>query len=151
VQLQNTNSVQPITTILLNEAQASDDLLGGEGIIEFLESTVSMLFSLSASASPGSAIDLQFPPTESILGSLAILFNAANGVNSNYGTLIDLLESVEDFLRRVAVYVRIPSTAVVDETMFDIVVELLGLTTKSYVGGRNKRPIIILSRCWCRR
>jgi hypothetical protein len=58
VQLQNTNSVQFITTILKNEAQASSHLLGGDRIMNFLESTVSMLFSLSATTSLGSAIGL---------------------------------------------------------------------------------------------
>jgi hypothetical protein len=72
------------------------------------------------------------------------LNQAANGVNSNFGALVDLLESVEGFLRRLAIYVRIPRTAVIDETVFNIIVELLSvlaLATKRFKQGRSSESV----------
>jgi hypothetical protein len=72
------------------------------------------------------------------------LNQAANGVNSNYGALVDLLESIEGFLRRAAIYIWIPPTAVMDETVFNIIVELLSvlaLATKKFKQGRSSEYV----------
>jgi hypothetical protein len=51
LQLQNLHSVESITTILKHEARASSDLLGSARVTQFIENTVSVLFTLSATAS----------------------------------------------------------------------------------------------------
>jgi hypothetical protein len=58
LQLQNPHSVESITTMLIDGARASHDLLGSDKITKALESTIRMLFSLSATASFGDAIGL---------------------------------------------------------------------------------------------
>jgi hypothetical protein len=57
-QLQNPHSVESITTVLKYEARASSDLLGGDEMINSIECTVSMLFTLSATPSFGDATGL---------------------------------------------------------------------------------------------
>jgi hypothetical protein len=58
MQLQNCNSTKSITTIFECEIRASCDLLRSDRIMEALESIVSMLFTLSTTASFGDAIGL---------------------------------------------------------------------------------------------
>jgi hypothetical protein len=45
--------------------------------------------------------------------------------NPNHGSLVDLLESIECFLKRVDIYTRIPPTPTTDEMVFKIILELL--------------------------
>jgi hypothetical protein len=58
LQIQNLHSVKSITGILENEARASRDLLGSDRIVNTIESTVSMLFTLSAATSFDDAIGM---------------------------------------------------------------------------------------------
>ena len=58
---------------------------------------------------------------------------AAKGIISNFDALIDLLESIENFLNRLDIYTRIPPTPAMDEVVVKILVEListLGLVTE---------------------
>jgi len=58
LQIQNLHSVKSIIGILENEARASSGLLGSDRIMKSIESTVSMLFTLSAAASFDDAIGM---------------------------------------------------------------------------------------------
>ena len=58
VQLQDPDSVQSITTVLVHEARPSSDLLGGDKSTKSIESIVSILFTLSTTACLGDAIGL---------------------------------------------------------------------------------------------
>ena len=58
VQLQHFNSIEAITTILKYEARVSSGLLGYDGIVKSIESTVSSIFSISSTASFSEAIVL---------------------------------------------------------------------------------------------
>ena len=51
LQIQNLHSIKSITGILENEARAFSDILGRDRIMNSIESTVSVLFTLSAAAS----------------------------------------------------------------------------------------------------
>ena len=85
-----------------------------------------------------------FPPAKSIQAGLAILLDvcaalqiicrypcdievdqAANGITSSWGALIELLQSIEHFLNRLNIYMRIPHTPTMDEIVVKIIVELL--------------------------
>ena len=64
---------------------------------------------------------------------------AAKGVIDSYDALIDLLESIEHFLKRLDIYTKIPSTPTMDEIVVKIIVEListLALATKEIKQGR---------------
>ena len=68
---------------------------------------------------------------------------AAKGIIPNCDALIDLLESIEHFLRRLDMYIRIPSTPAIDEMVVKIIVELLstlGLATRELKQGRLSEP-----------
>lgn len=93
VQLQHPHTIESITAILKYEARVSSGLLGCDRILKSIESTVSILFSLSATGSFSGAIVLvrkearrsnahipdefsqPYPPAKSILAGLAILFS----------------------------------------------------------------------------
>jgi len=51
----------------------------------------------------------------------------AKGRISNCDVLIDLLESVEQFVNRVDIYTRIPSATKMDEIVIKILVELISM------------------------
>jgi hypothetical protein len=92
VQLQSCRSIESITTVLTREARASTGFSAeSDRIITSIKCTISMLFTLSASASFGDAIDLvrkgdlmaslnipdrslqPYPPAKALLAGLAIL------------------------------------------------------------------------------
>jgi hypothetical protein len=52
-QIQNLQSVDSVTAMLKHEARAASDLLGTDRTMNSIESTVSMLFTLSVAASFG--------------------------------------------------------------------------------------------------
>jgi hypothetical protein len=58
VQLQHPHSIEAITAILKYEARVSSGLLGCDGIVKSIESTVAMLFSISSTSSFSDAIVL---------------------------------------------------------------------------------------------
>jgi len=69
----------------------------------------------------------------------------AKGVNSNHGSLVDLLESLEHFLKRVDIYTRIPPTPATDDIVFKILLELLStlaLATKELKQGRSSESAL---------
>ncbi len=55
MQLKNSHSVDSFTTLLRHEARAFSDLQGSDTIMKLIESTVSILYTLSATASFGEA------------------------------------------------------------------------------------------------
>ena len=85
-----------------------------------------------------------FPPAKAVQAGLAVLLGvcavrlfiyayhcdiqmnqSAKGVISSGDTLVDLLESIEQFVNRLDVYTRIPLTPVIVEIVVKIMVELL--------------------------
>jgi len=65
---------------------------------------------------------------------------AAKGVISSFDALVDLLESIEYFLKRLDIYTRIPATPAMDEIVVKILVELLttlALATRELKQGRS--------------
>jgi hypothetical protein len=73
------------------------------------------------------------------------MYQAAKGVVDSYDALIDLLESMEHFLKRLDIYTRIPPTPVMDELVVKITVEListLALATKELKQGRPSESVL---------
>ena len=68
----------------------------------------------------------------------------AKGVTASYDALVDLLESIEHFLRRLDIYTRIPSSPAMDEIVIKIIVELLStlaLATRELNQGRPSESV----------
>jgi len=74
----------------------------------------------------------------------------------SYDTLVDLLESIEHFLKRLDIYTEIPPTPAVDELVAKIIVELLStlaLATKELKQGRLSESLfadMLYSSAQCR-
>ena len=71
---------------------------------------------------------------------------AAKGVISGFGALVDLLESIERFLSRLEIYARIPPTIAMDEAMTKIMVELLStlaLAIRELKQGRSSESVVV--------
>ena len=50
---------------------------------------------------------------------------AADGLDSNYGAPVDLLQSIEHCLKQTDIYTRNPPTPALDEMVFNIILGLL--------------------------
>ncbi len=79
-------------------------------------------------------------------------YQAVKGVIDDYNRLVDLFESIEQFLNRLEIYTKVPHTVAMTEIIVKILVELLSilaLTTKQIKQGRmflSRRQIICR---WC--
>ena len=65
-------------------------------------------------------------------------------VNS-YDSLVDLLEAIEHFLKRLDIYMELPPTPTMNELVVKIMVELLStlaLTTKELKQGRSSESVL---------
>ena len=69
---------------------------------------------------------------------------AFKGVGSDLNALVDLLESVEHFLKRLDIYTKVPPTPAMTEIVAKIMVELLStlaLATKQIRQGRPSESV----------
>jgi len=67
------------------------------------------------------------------------VYQAASGVSSGYDALLNLFESLGNFLSRLEIYTQVPPTPMMTDIIIKIVVELLhmlGLATKQIQQGR---------------
>ena len=73
-----------------------------------------------------------------------IPYQAIKGAIDSYDALVDLLESIEDFLNRLDIYTRIPPTVAMTEIVVKILVELLStlaLVTKQIKQGKPSESV----------
>ena len=71
-------------------------------------------------------------------------YQAVKGVIDSYDVLIDLLESIENFLHRLDIYTKIPPTVGMTEMIVKILVELLstlGVVTKQIKQGKSSESV----------
>ena len=69
---------------------------------------------------------------------------AARCVTSSWDPLVELLESIENFLNRLNIYTRIPRTLVMDEIVVKIMAELLStlaVATRELKQGRPSESV----------
>ena len=70
---------------------------------------------------------------------------AASCVTSSWDALVELLESIENFLNRLNIYTHIPRTPAMDDIIVKIMLELLStlaLATRELKQGRSSEPIL---------
>ena len=73
------------------------------------------------------------------------VYQAAKRVDSSKDMLVELLESIETFLKRLAIYTQIPPTASLDEMVVKIMMELLStiaLATKGIEKERSSKSFV---------
>jgi hypothetical protein len=71
-------------------------------------------------------------------------FQAFKGVSADFDALVDLLESIEHFLKRLDIYTKVPPTPAMTEIVVKILVELLStlaLATKQIRQGRLSESV----------
>lgn len=64
---------------------------------------------------------------------------------SSYDALVDLLQSIECFVRCLGIYTRIPHTTALDEVLVRILTELLSifaLATKAFEQGQSSEAVL---------
>jgi hypothetical protein len=69
---------------------------------------------------------------------------AFKGVSADFDALVDLLESIEHFLKRLDIYTKVPPTPAMTEIVVKILVELLStlaLATKQIRQGRPSKSV----------
>ncbi|KAN0121113.1 hypothetical protein V8E52_003701 [Russula decolorans] len=104
-----------------------------------LNGDVSVLSTLSAS--PTSAT--LSPCHNAIHAGIAILLSAVKGINANHEALVDLLESIEHFVKRLDIYSKICPAPAMPEIVVKILVEPLSVLamaaklTKKRFGEKN--------------
>src|SRR5216683_3366994 len=70
---------------------------------------------------------------------------AASCVTSSWDALVELLESIENFLNHLDIYTRIPRTLVMDEMVVKIMAELLStlaVATREVKQGRRSESVL---------
>ncbi|KAF8259081.1 hypothetical protein EI94DRAFT_1790681 [Lactarius quietus] len=143
IRLQSCDSADAISAVLQEQAQAFHKFRGGDGkLISWLKRTVHVLYTLSTSSALGAGVGLPFPPANAIFAGIGILLTAIKDVSASYDALVDLFESIENFLRRLDIYTKIPPTTAMTEIIVKILVELLStlaLATRQVNQGRLKK------------
>jgi len=72
-------------------------------------------------------------------------WQAVKDTSASYDTLVDLLESIEGFLNRLAIYTKLSLTPIMAEIIVKILVELLStlaVVTKQVEQGRSSESIL---------
>jgi hypothetical protein len=72
------------------------------------------------------------------------VYQAVKGSIDSYDALVDLLESIENFLIRLEIYTKIPPTVAMTEIVIKILVELLStlaLATKQVQQGKPSESV----------
>ena len=73
------------------------------------------------------------------------MIQSAKGIKFNCDALVDLLESIEHFLKRLTIYTRMPLSPAMDEIVIKILVEListLALVTEELKQRRSSESVL---------
>ena len=73
------------------------------------------------------------------------MYQAARRVESSNDIFVNLLESIEGFLKRLAIYTQITPIAALDEMVIKIMMELLSTiaqATKAFEKERSSEPVV---------
>ncbi|KAI0292985.1 hypothetical protein B0F90DRAFT_193652 [Multifurca ochricompacta] len=140
IKLIHCQDADSVISILQQEANKFNKFRGEDGnVMKWIKRTVHVLYSLSTSGVLGNSLGLSFPPANAIFAGIGILLGAIKDVSSSYDALVDLFESMENFLRRLDIYTKIPSTTAMTAIVVKILIEFLStlaLATEQVKQGR---------------
>ncbi|KAH9986995.1 hypothetical protein BJV74DRAFT_508193 [Russula compacta] len=143
VQLERCSSVESVTEVLQQQAQAFREFRGSNNrIATLLRHTVQIIHKLSAHVVRGEDIVLPISFVKTIHTCIGTLLSTVKDVSASYDALVDLLESISNFLRRLDIYTKIPPTMAMTELIVKILVQListLAVATKQIKQGRLKK------------
>ncbi|KAH9967917.1 Spc7 kinetochore protein-domain-containing protein [Russula dissimulans] len=139
--LQNCHSTEDILQLLLERETAFKEYRDKyRRLIDSLRPVVQVVHIFSGTLSKAANL-VPFPPTKAIFAGIDILLSAVISITTSYDALIQLFESVANFLRRLHIYTQIP----LSPTTFDVLVRIMGeilsvlaLATRQINEGRFK-------------
>ncbi len=79
------------------------------------------------------------------------MYQAAKGIETSSAARVDLLESIEHFLRWIEIYAQIPHTPILGEMVVEIVLEFLStlaLATKELEQGPSSECVLVDELCY---
>ncbi|KAH9161011.1 hypothetical protein EDB89DRAFT_1914149 [Lactarius sanguifluus] len=140
-QLQACDSPAAILAVLQDQVrQFEQSRSSDEGLRRWINPTINVLYAFSATL--GEGVGLVFPPAKVIFTGAGVLLLAAKDVEASQDLLIDVFERVENFFRRLEIYVDVPPTPAMTDMMVKIMVEvldILGTATKEMKQSRFKK------------
>ncbi|KAH9965156.1 hypothetical protein BJV74DRAFT_799613 [Russula compacta] len=126
IQLDRCNSVESITELFQQQAEAFREFReGNHKILTLLKRAVQVLYKLSASATLAEHIGLPESPVKMIHTCIGTLLSTVKDVSASYDALVDLLESISNFLERLDIYTKIPPTTAMSKIIVKILVQLI--------------------------
>ncbi|KAH9958154.1 hypothetical protein BC827DRAFT_1156957 [Russula dissimulans] len=136
--LENCNSPSAIIDVLRQQIPAIDPSGSSNGrLTNWLNPTVNVLCALSTTISH--VVSPAYPPARIIFTGIGSLLSAAQAVCASQGVLVDLFERIENFLRRLEVYIKLPATGGMADIIVKVMVEvllILALATREIKQGK---------------
>ncbi|KAI0249040.1 hypothetical protein BJV78DRAFT_728169 [Lactifluus subvellereus] len=140
-QIHNCDSPDAVLVLFQRQAEAFDEFCKGDDrLMKWLDPTVHILFTFSATL--GEGIALPFPPARTISTGIAVLLEVAKDVVASHGMLVRLFERMQYFLERLNIYTGIPLTTKMTDLLGKIMAQLLSilaLSTKEMTQRRIKK------------
>ncbi|KAH9954485.1 hypothetical protein BC827DRAFT_960669 [Russula dissimulans] len=148
--LQSCDSAEAVLAVLREQIPTfrySDDTFS-----MWLIPTVNVLHAFSANL--GEGVGLVFSPAKLIFAGIGILLSAAKDVGSSQDKLVDLLNRIGYFFRRLEIYIEIPPTPAMTDILVEIMVEVLSIlamaTNELKRGQLSTLPLVWPFCCWLR-
>ncbi|KAI0277574.1 hypothetical protein BGY98DRAFT_1177062 [Russula aff. rugulosa BPL654] len=128
-----------IRTILREQIHGLDQSQSNaERWSKWLDPTVNVLFAFSATI--GAGVGLICSPASVMFTGVGDLLSAAKDVRASQNPVLDIIERIEMFFRRLEVYTEVEPTPEMIDMMVQITVEvlsILGIATKEIKQGRT--------------
>ncbi|KAI0249056.1 hypothetical protein BJV78DRAFT_1284306 [Lactifluus subvellereus] len=148
-QFDRCDSPDAVLAVFRGQAQTFEEYRkGDDGLMKWLDPTVNVLFTLSATLGEGLAL-VPFSPAKMIFAGIGLLFNAAIDVVAIHDTLVKHFERVHFFLQRLDIYNGIPLTEGMKGLLGKImaqVLSFLAVSTKEMAQSRIKKYMKTLLR-----
>ncbi|KAH8982424.1 hypothetical protein EDB92DRAFT_1894451 [Lactarius akahatsu] len=142
------NSPAAILTILQGQVdQFIQSRGGGERLKNWLSPTISVLYAFSATI--GGDVGLVLSPAEVVFAGASVLLLAAKDVEASQDVLIDVFGRLENFFRRLEVYIDVPATSAMKDVMAKIMIEvrgILGTATMEMKQSRLKKSLKVMGK-----
>ncbi|KAH9959367.1 hypothetical protein BGW80DRAFT_1449133 [Lactifluus volemus] len=136
--LRSCDTIESVTEVLEERAQAFRGFLGNDRhpkIMTSIRRIVHVLYTVLTG--PGSTLgggivqvghgisSVSVPPVKLIMSAIGILLTTVKDVNASYESLLELFESLGNFIQRLDIYTKIPPTTAMTRIVVKIIIELL--------------------------
>ncbi|KAN0129300.1 Ankyrin repeat-containing domain protein [Lactarius tabidus] len=125
-ELQGCESAEAVLEIIRREAKAFDQFRDGDKrLMKWIGPSVDVLYTISATL--GQDVGMVFPAANVVSAGIGVLLVAAKDVKASHDVLVELLERVQFFLKRLGVHTRITPTEDLLEKLVTIMAEVLSI------------------------